>query len=334
MKEKTLVAMLVVKDEELYIRYCIENLIYQGFDIYLINNESSDDTLKIAKQYLNKGVMTIESFKTDGVLDLMKFLRRKEEIANSLDVDWFMHTDADEIRLPHPPFKTIKEALKKVESLGYSAVNFDVFNFMPEKGQNYADKNYEKEMKYYYYYSSRPFSQVKLWKKTESPISFGVSGGHNVNFDGIRIYPNSFLLKHYMFLSEKHGIEKYSKKRKYSEYAVKNYGWHGFRATFKEENFYLPPKSKLKKLGSDGVLDTSDPTPVHLFYRIEDKSEENHLPEVSEQDKDSKPSEEKVVGDGHLSIKSYRLFLSLYRRIIPFKLRQKIKNILVNTSNY
>ena len=265
------VAILAVKDEELYIKYCIENLIKQGFHIYILNDGSQDDTIKIAQQYLNKGVITIEEFNTGDTFNLMKVINKKEAIANSLDANWFMHTDADEIRLPHPPFKTISEALLKVESLGYNAVNFNRFDFMPEEGKDYVGRDYEKEMKYYYYHSSEPFSQIKLWRKIKGVnADFGISGGHRVHFEGIKIYPNPFILKHYIFLSKEHAIQKYTQKRKYSEENARKYGWHGFRVGFNEKNLQLPPLSRLKKLKNNN-FDTSEPTPVNLFYTPEEK---------------------------------------------------------------
>lgn len=260
-----LTALLTIKNEEYYLKYCIENLIKQGFEIYLIDNGSIDNSLEIARKYLHKGIVKIDYIDTGGVFKLEEILKFEENIANSYDSDWFMHCDADEIRLPHRPFKTIKDALIKVESLGYNAVNFHLFNFMPEDGKSYIGKNYEDEMKYYYFHSSEPFSQIKLWKKTENLISFGTSGGHRVFFENMKIYPNPFILKHYIFLSKQHAIDKYTKKSEYSQKEVQEYGWHGFRANFDEKRFHLPRKSQLKKL-TNNIFDISDPTPEHLFY--------------------------------------------------------------------
>ncbi len=336
-----LIALLAVKNEELYLRYCLQNLISQGFDVYLIDNESTDDTVKIAKEFLNKGVITIDSLKTNGIFNLMKTLQYKESITNALDADWFMHTDADEIRLPHPPFKTIKEAVKKIESLGYNAVNFNAYYFLPEKGKSYVDRDYNKEMRYYYFHSPHPLTHIKLWKNERRPMSFGVSGGHQVSFEGMRIYPNPFILKHFIFLSEEHGIEKYSRNRKLPEDEVKKLGWHGFRANFKKENFYIPSKSELKKL-TDNNFDTSDPKIEHPFYKMdekqvkEEKSQEVHEESINNELVQQVPPHKENQSNHRVKvrIKIYSFLLSIYRRLIPFRLRQKIKNILMNTANY
>lgn len=334
-----MLAILAIRNEELYIKYCLNNLISQGFEVYIIDNDSDDNGVKIAKKYLNKGVVTIDKLNTGGVFDLAKMMEYKADIANNYVSDWFMHTDADEIRLPHPPFKTIKEALVTVESLGYNAVNFHLFNFMPVDDKSYINRDYEKEMLYYYFHSSEPFSQIKLWKNIGSKASFGVSGGHRVNFDGIKVYPNSFIIKHYMFLSKEHAIEKYSKQRKYLEENVKKYGWHGsMRTNFDRSKFSLPPRTKLKKLvGND--FDTSDPTPVHLFYRgqegntNQDDMSSKKQGESSSQEPVETNSIEKIERK-RVSITIYKIILSLYRRTVPLRLRQKVKNILINTSNY
>ena len=58
-------------------------------------------------------------------------LERFEQIAAEHDHDWALVCDADEFRESPWPGMTLIEALREVDALGYSAVNFEVFNFRP-----------------------------------------------------------------------------------------------------------------------------------------------------------------------------------------------------------
>ncbi|MCM3903545.1 MAG: hypothetical protein ND866_17715, partial [Pyrinomonadaceae bacterium] len=59
------------------------------------------------------------------------------------------------------------------------------------------------------------------------PISTIPSAGHDVVFDGRRIYPFKFLLKHYAFRSQRHGEKKVFRERKARwNPKEKARGWH------------------------------------------------------------------------------------------------------------
>ena len=267
-----LTALLTFKNEEFYLKYTIEHLISQGFEIYLIDNESSDNSRSIAKRYLNKGVVTIDSIKTRGIFNLRKILKYEETIANTYNSDWFMHCDADEIRLPHWPYKKMSSAVLNADKKGFNAINFKEFIFMPEKGKDYTNKDYEKLMKYYYCYEPAPLHRLNLWKRQNGDVKLSHGGGHQVLFEGIKLYPKDFILKHYIFLSEEHAKSKYTK-RNFSKYEVRTLGWHGFRANFEAQNLLIPPKYELK-YSINNKLDSSNPLKKHMFYKFEKDSEQ------------------------------------------------------------
>ena len=94
------VAVLATYNEERFIAGCLEHLIRHGIEVYLIDNASTDETVAIARCYLGRGLISIESFPRGGQFSWRPLLERKEQIIATLDADWFMHVDADEIRLP------------------------------------------------------------------------------------------------------------------------------------------------------------------------------------------------------------------------------------------
>ena len=107
------IAIIAAFNEGDIISPVISHLVENGIDAYLIDNHSTDDTVERAAGWLGKGLLHIERFPQSSA-DAAKFewtaiLRRKEELANTLQADWFIHHDADEIRESPWPNVTLKE---------------------------------------------------------------------------------------------------------------------------------------------------------------------------------------------------------------------------------
>jgi len=264
-KKLKIVALLAVRNEEIFIKRCIEHLILQGIDIYLIDNESSDSTVAIAEKFLNKGVIHIESLPYDGSFNLTAQLAIKERIAQSLDADWFIHHDADEIRFAPHPYKTLHEGISDVNNAGFTAINFDEFVFLPtSRDESFEDTDYVNEMLHYYYFAPKKLRRINAWKSTGKKIDLCSSGGHRVHFEKIHIYNYNFILRHYIFLSHTHACVKYGS-RTHHKSELKR-GWHIERHGFDPEKIQLPHKDQLKKVATDRALDTSDPWAHHRFF--------------------------------------------------------------------
>jgi hypothetical protein len=111
------IAIIAAYNEEDIISSVIGHLAHSGIDAYLIDNHSTDDTVKEASQWLGRGLLHIERFPqsfspghdSPGPFDWSAILRRKEELATELSADWFIHHDADEIRESPWPGFTLKE---------------------------------------------------------------------------------------------------------------------------------------------------------------------------------------------------------------------------------
>jgi hypothetical protein len=222
-----------------------------------------------------------------------KMLMRKEELASELDAEWFMHADIDEIRIPPLQNNTLAEAIVKVDSEGYNAINFMEYTFLAvQESPNHDHSNFQETMRWYYPYAPRHPHRLNAWKKQPrrwsgtknfvrelvqnlrlgSPsVNLAASGGHLVNFPNIHLYPIDFKLKHYMVLSLDHIIRKYVK-IKYDPKAVKG-GMHGWRATSKENDFHLPSQSQMHLYTSDDELVPKNPLREHLIVQ---KIRKNH----------------------------------------------------------
>jgi hypothetical protein len=56
-----------------------------------------------------------------------------QRAARQREADWFMHVDADEIRLPPRTDRSLARAFAEVAGEGYNAVNFQEFTFIPKR---------------------------------------------------------------------------------------------------------------------------------------------------------------------------------------------------------
>jgi glycosyltransferase involved in cell wall biosynthesis len=275
------IALLATYNEARFITSCLEHLIANGLGVYLIDNDSTDRTVELARPYLGRGLLDIETIPRDGVYRWRAILERKEVLANRLDADWFMHTDPDEIRLPPSPDSTLVDAFCEAEDRGFNAVNFSEFTFLPTREEpDHDHPSFQETMRWYYPYKSNGLHGLKAWKRPvrrrRSPfarrrpaVELAWSGGHRVRFRGLRVYPHSFPMRHYLFLSVPHAIEKYVERR-YDTDEIRS-GWHQWRAQITAGALRLPSASELRVYESDSKLDPSEPRGTHYVAQwVED----------------------------------------------------------------
>jgi hypothetical protein len=97
-----------------------------------------------------------------------------------------------------------------------------------------------------------------MWKYYGQEFDITQSAGHQVVFDGRRIFPVPFILRHYPALSRNQAIEKYCS-RVHNDEEVHKRGWHGTRVGLRPEDLRFPDRSKLKRVSADNTWDTTDP---------------------------------------------------------------------------
>jgi len=258
------VAILATYNEERFIVPCLENLFRQGIQVYLIDNESTDQTVAIAQPYLGRGLIGVENFPRDGVYRWSSILKRKEELASTLEGDWFMHVDADEIYTSPRPGTTLAEILAEVDGQGYNAVNFVHCNFIPTiESPDHDHPQFLETMRWYYpFMPTFPFL-IRAWKRQPVAVELVPSGGHLTNFPGRRLYPQTIPMRHYLFLSVPHAVEKYVLKQ--FDQAEVQKGWHGWRATLRPDIIKLPSQAEMNTYVSGDQLDVSNPRTRQCF---------------------------------------------------------------------
>ncbi len=262
------IAILATYNEARYVEGCIRHLNANGVEVYLIDNESTDGTPDLARRHLGHGVVAIESLARPGHFALREQLRRKEELYATLEADWFMHVDADEIHVARPSRLTLAEAYAAVQAEGCNAVNFIEYVFVPVREHPEHDHpRFQETMRWYYPYLPSFPHRLNAWKNVAGPVELGWSGGHVVRFPGLKMYPASFVMRHYLFLGPAHAREKYEGKR-YAPDEIAD-GWfggrEGWRYRFAAGAMRLPSKSELREYAGDDLLDAAGPRTTHFM---------------------------------------------------------------------
>src|SRR5262249_15910738 len=128
--------------------------------------------------------------------------------AASLEGDWFLHTDADELRESPWDGVSLSEAIARVDALGYNAIDFAVFNFCPVDDSFRPGDDLRRAFAYCEPGGIFDGLEVKCWQRQPRPVDLASTGGHDVKFEGRRVFPVRFLLRHYPIRSQAHGERK------------------------------------------------------------------------------------------------------------------------------
>lgn len=261
------VALLATYNERRFVGGCIEHLWEHGVETYLIDNDSTDQTVEIAERYGGRGLIGIERLpRKRDEFSLRTQLRRKEELARELDADWFMHLDADEIRIPPRGGEALAEAFARVDAEGYNAVNFFELSFLPTREDpDHDHPRFRETLRTYYHLLPNFPHRLNAWK-AQREVDLAGEAGHRVRFPELRMYPESFLMKHYLFLSVPHAVEKYVERR-FPREEVED-GWHRWRDELTAGDIRLPEASELRITQDDADLDAGRPRKRHYLAEL------------------------------------------------------------------
>ncbi len=260
--------MLQVYNERRFVAACIEHLHAQGVEVYLIDDGSNDETVSIAERYLGHGLIEIERLPGSEPYSLRDQCRRKELLADRLDADWLIHLDADEIHISPKPRQSLAQALSELDEAGYNAVNFLEFTFVPtRRAPDHDHADFQRTMRSYYAFVPVFPHRLNAFKRQDGPVELAWSAGHKVRFDGLKMAPLSLYMRHYLFLSRQHAVEKFKLRRPYTDEELAA-GWFGFRAKLRSielrpEMIRLPEASELLTYEADHLLDASNPRRTH-----------------------------------------------------------------------
>jgi hypothetical protein len=191
------IALVAARNEGDVIYHVIKALVDEGVEVYLIDHNSGDNTVEEASGWLNKGLIHIERFTGEGGAGdgdryvWAELLRRKEELARELKADWFIHHDADEFRESPWPGVSLRDGIRVVDSLGYNAIDFDLFNFRPTDDSFEPGSDVRQSLRYYEDGADFDRVQIKAWKKGKTGIDLQSTGVTRQGSRAGRYFPSS-----------------------------------------------------------------------------------------------------------------------------------------------
>jgi glycosyltransferase involved in cell wall biosynthesis len=258
---KKIVAIIAVRNEQYYIRQCIEDLLANELEVAVLDNESTDDTSRIISDISHKLIFQ-GKIPFDGYCRWTELLTAKAALAKQLKADWIVHVDADEILRSCINGETIRAGIERAAGTGANVINFDEFVFVPRsEDEDYRNSNYVKEMKWYYFFD---LSHPRRMLAYSSNLSNIEGAGHQVK-GRKALHGENFILCHYIALSLQMLRDKY-KNRTFPENELAK-GWHLNRIGI-EYRIGQPVADDFLKYWPDNRVesfDRSSPTGKHFW---------------------------------------------------------------------
>jgi glycosyltransferase involved in cell wall biosynthesis len=257
-------AIVCVRNEQLHIARCLNDFVSDGIDVVLIDNDSEDRTVDVAREFLGRGLLSIERQPWNGIFELNEQLALKQAIVAQLDHDWVIHADADEWMCPPAPDASLSEAIERVDKEGFNGINFDEMVFVPWPDEDFTDGDYIRKMTTYYFFEPLRQRLMRAWRR-DIGADNTQSGGHGLSSERLNPSPTSFVLRHYIALSHAHAVAKYVGRR-FAKGEIEQ-GWHRNRLSIAAADLVLTPSPYLKRLEhwSSGNFDRSAPAKTHYW---------------------------------------------------------------------
>jgi hypothetical protein len=256
----TVVAIISTFNEADIIEQVVRDFIDQGVEVYLLDDGSTDDTVQLIEPLVGHGVRQIERLGLTGGgsspqrFEWSRILQRKEQLAAELDADWFIHNDADEFRESPWPEAPLREAISRVDHLGYSAIDSVRLDFWPTHDRFAPGDDVRRAFTEYAPAEAYDRIQVRCWKKQTAAVDLSSSGGHEARFDDRMIFPIKFLLRHYPLRGQSHGRRKIFTERqpRFIE-SERDRGWHVQYDRFTSDASVLRDRQSLRAFDAAAV---------------------------------------------------------------------------------
>lgn len=237
------IAIIMIHNGLPYVDRCLRHLFAQGIEVAILDHGSTDGTYERCMSDLGGGICHLSRVPYDGLFALSDQLRRKHELMEKLEADWIIHQDIDECLEAVSPFEKLPDLMVHADQLGFNALNFDEFVFLP-LGLTGIQDCYES--RYYYFFQPSVLPRLmRAWKKDGSIISNVETGGHVLSGD-VKLFPCPGYLRHYLFVDQEHAYQKYANRQFSDDELAK--GWHQRRINITPSTLLFPDKSELECL--------------------------------------------------------------------------------------
>ena len=252
-KLNKIIAILTIRNEEMYLHYTLKYLLENNIYFFVIDNSSTDKSLNICKSF--KNFIGYKNFPYFGYFDLSALGKYKVSLYNQFkDFSWIINLDADERILPELENETLYETILRIDGGGYDSIQTNELVFLPLNGEFYY-MDLDKYIFHYYNFTGNIFQRIF---KNIGNITTSICGHQIIN--NLNLYPNNLNRKHFICLSQNHIIKKY--KRKQSSQDNKN-GFGQNRLNVPVEKFLFPKENLLKKFNNS--FEFNDPKKEHYW---------------------------------------------------------------------
>ena len=259
-KQVKITAVVAIRNGAFYFPKLCQHARQNGFTLAIIDNDSTDNLQTLIKQ--NSDVIEYSTMlKYDGKFDLIKQLEAKENIIRRITTDWVIHLDVDELLYSNIENESLQKSISNAHHAGYNAINFDEFVFLPiQRFKSFDSSNYH-TMDWYYFFEPKPNRLIRAFNKSlKTDVR---SGGHNVAGD-LKLFPQSMIMRHYMFENRKHAKVKY-RDRLFTDRDLEH-NFHKNRVSMQGKQLFLPAKKKLSRvLNGQWVLDKIELKTKHFW---------------------------------------------------------------------
>src|SRR5205823_4132014 len=121
---------------------------------------------------------------------------------------------------------SLRDAIQRVDALGYNAIDFAGFDFWPVDDRFGAGDDVRETLTHCTELAPYDRLQIRCWKKTPD-LDLASSGGHEAQFPDRRVFPVRFILRHYPIRGQAHGERKIFRERRDRFLAgERTRGWH------------------------------------------------------------------------------------------------------------
>lgn len=237
-------AIVTTYNEADIIEQLLDRLLAGCVRVHVIDNWSTDGTEAIVERYVTPGRVSMERFPSEGptrYFELQPLLGRVGQVAHDSGADWVVHHDADEIHESCWTGVSLRDGLWVADHYGFNCIDHTGLDFRPVTDNWAPGDDLDSSFEYFEFASSHAhFTLLKAWKPQAAMVDNAGTGGHRADFEGRRIFPYKFPIRHYSLRSREQARKKLFEERKprFSP-AERAKGWHTHYDQYSEDSSFL-----------------------------------------------------------------------------------------------
>ncbi len=147
----------------------------------------------------------------------------------------------------------LRDAMARVDALGYNAIDFASFDFWPVDDAFQPGDDVRRAFPYCSEGARHDRVQIRCWKKAPD-VDLASSGGHDARFAGRRVFPLRFIVRHYPIRGQAHGERKVFRERQARFLGrERDRGWHVQYASAGKGESFIRDRATLAAYDPDAV---------------------------------------------------------------------------------